>query len=63
MGGLFSKPSSPKLPKVEETETPQTVTEDEYEVKKRARQRVQTAGRAQNILSGIESVLKKRLGE
>lgn len=63
MGGVFSKPKSPSLPPIQETEEPQAVVEDETDVKRRQRRKLQTAGRSQNILAGIQTALKKRLGE
>jgi hypothetical protein len=63
MGGVFPKPKSPSLPPIQETEEPQAVVEDETDVKRRQRRKLQTAGRSQNILAGIQMALKKRLGE
>jgi len=55
------KPSKPKLPEPEEIQ--ETVTEDEGSVKRRARKRSEGQGRQGNIFAGIQSALKKRLGE
>jgi len=61
MSGMFSKPKGPKLPKVEKVAT--VVMEDEEEVKRRERRKFTESGRAKNILYGLQSVLKQRLGE
>ena len=44
-------------------EEPQVITDDEDEVKKRVRRSTANTGRAANLLAGIESVLKRKLGE
>ena len=63
MGGLFSKPKTPDIKKPEIVEEPKVITEDEDAVKRRKRASLANQGRAENILSGISTVLKKRLGE
>ena len=63
MGGMFSKPKSPKLPAPVEVEDPQAIVEDEESVKRRKRASSANQGRTENILSGIGTALKKRLGE
>jgi hypothetical protein len=63
MSGVFSKPKKPDLPAVESVEEPQAVVEDEQEVKRRKRVSLANQGRSQNILAGIQSALKTRLGE
>ena len=63
MSGAFSKPKKPDLPKVEAVEEPEAVIEDEQEVKRRKRTVLANQGRSQNILAGIQSALKQRLGE
>jgi hypothetical protein len=52
---------SAKTPAV--VEEPQVITDDEEEVKKRIRRSTVNTGRAANLLAGIESVLKRKLGE
>lgn len=52
---------SVKTPAV--VEEPQVITDDEEEVKKRIRRSMANTGRAANLLAGIESVLKRKLGE
>lgn len=52
---------SVKTPTV--VEEPQVITDDEDEVKKRVRRSTANTGRAANLLAGMESVLKRKLGE
>ena len=52
-----------KAPVQQTVEDPQVIVEDEDEVKKKKQASVQNMGRQQNLLSGLQSVLKKRLGE
>jgi len=61
MSSLFGSDKM-KTPKMQETTDIQQVVEDEEESKKRERRRI-PKGRSENILYGIQSVLKKRLGE
>jgi hypothetical protein len=65
MSGLFGKPKSPKLPPPQaEPEPIATVTEDATEAGRRRRRAIASrGGRSSTILSGINSLLKKRLGE
>lgn len=62
MSGLFSKPSSPKIPVQEEVKETVIESEEEQEIKRRKRAAL-PSGREQNMLAGIAAVLKKRLGE
>ena len=63
MSGMFSKPKRPKMPNVEKVATVVMEDEDEKEVKRRERRKLTESGRAKNILYGLQSVLKQRLGE
>ena len=58
MGG-----ASPKIPKPQTIEEPQVITEDEEEVKRRSRIASANMGRSENILAGLQNILKRRLGE
>lgn len=71
---LFKKPKkakavtieTPRIPKqtpVEPAVVTEVVAEDIEEVKRRERKRLLTRGRRSTVLSGIQSALKKRLGE
>ena len=54
----------PKLPPAQETIEPvTTIEEDAGDVRRRKRKRLSAGGRQSTILSGIQSALKKRLGE
>ena len=57
-GGSVKTPKKPAVVK-----EPQVITDDEEEVKKRIRRSMVNTGRAANLLAGIESVLKRKLGE
>ncbi|HOK67178.1 MAG TPA: hypothetical protein PLV55_10230 [Anaerohalosphaeraceae bacterium] len=61
MSSLFGS-AKMKRPKMQETTDIQQIVEDKEERKKQERRRV-PKGRSENILYGIQSVLKKRLGE
>lgn len=63
MSGAFSAPKNTKSQVPQQTEDVKTITEDEDEVKRRKRASLKNRGRAENILSGIQTALKKRLGE
>lgn len=64
MSGIFSKPKMPKLPPQEpEVEPVEIVTEKAEVARRRERKRLLTGGRRSTILSGIQSALKRRLGE
>jgi len=57
-------PSKPKLQEPEKTEDIQRVKEDQFKVEQREKRRaILTGGRRKNILSGIQTVLKQRLGD
>lgn len=57
-GGSAKTPKTPAVVK-----EPQVITDDEEEVKRRIRRSMANAGRAANLLAGIQSVLKRKLGE
>lgn len=65
MSGVFSKPKTPKIPPAApEPEPVSVVTEEGEQARRRERKRLLTrGGRQSTILSGIQSALKKRLGE
>lgn len=64
MSSIFGRPKTPKIPKMEpEPEPIEMVTEEGEVARRRQRKKLMTGGRAATILSGIQSVLKKRLGE
>ena len=64
MSSVFSKPKSPKLPAMTpEAEPMQVVEEDAEKARLRERKRLAKGGKRSTILSGIQSSLKKRLGE
>lgn len=64
MSGIFSSPKRPKIPPAPEPiEEVAIVEEEAEEAKRREKKKLLTRGRAATILSGIQAVLKKRLGE
>jgi hypothetical protein len=64
MSGLFSKPSTPDIPKPPAPlEDVAVVEETAEEARQREKKRLLSTGRRTTILSGIQSALKKRLGE
>lgn len=69
IGRIFSSPKRPKLPpppKVEEVEPVEeieTVTADAEVAQRRKKRGIRRGGRQSTVLFGIESALKKRLGE
>ena len=64
MTTMFSKPKTPNLPPVTpEPEPMAVVEEDAGKAGRRERKRLLRGGRMSTILSGIQSALKKRLGE
>jgi len=64
MSGLFSKPKTPSMPKQPEPiEEVAVVEEDAEKARGRERKKLLQGGRRSTILSGIQSALKKRLGE
>lgn len=56
------KPKIPATPAVQTTEPVTTVTEDAGEAARKFRQKV-PQGRGDTLLAGMQSILKKRLGE
>lgn len=65
MSGAFSKPKSPKIPKQEQVEEIQTVTEDAtIDAEKEKKRLLATSGKLSTLQAGIaNAILKKRLGE
>lgn len=63
MSGLGGAPKNTKSQVPQKAEDVKTITDDEGEVKRRKRASLQNHGRVENILSGIQTALKKRLGE
>ena len=67
MSNLFgggSKPKSPTLPpEPEPVEQIESVSEDSQDVARRQKKKLLRGGRRVTLLSGIQSALKKRLGE
>jgi len=64
MSGAFSSPSKPKLPPPPEPiEEVAKVEETAEEARRREKKKLFTGGRRSTQLSGIQSALKKRLGE
>lgn len=66
MGGLFK---APKMPSVENTITPQTITDDSRKIEEERKRFASRRGRAANILTsdyrnaGTSMAAKKLLGE
>ena len=64
MSSLFKKPAVPKIPPLPAPiEEVQVVREEAEEARRREKKKLLTRGRRTTILSGIQSALKKRLGE
>ena len=64
MSSILGKPEKPKIPpQPEPVADIETVQEDAEVAKRRERKRLQTGGRKSTLISGIQSALKKRLGE
>lgn len=64
MSSIFSKPKRPKIPPMQPEPEPVSMVTEEAEVaRRRERKRLSRGGRESTILSGIKSLLKKRLGE
>lgn len=71
MSSIFSKPKTPDIPRPKEIKFPEvqqiapveTITEDATAAARRRRKKISTGGRRSTILSGIQTALKKRLGE
>lgn len=63
MSSIFGRPKRPRMPPQEEA-PPMAVTETEAErSRKSQRKKLMVGGRRSTILSGIQSALKRRLGE
>lgn len=60
---MSSKGASFKAPATQTVEEPQVVEEDQEEVKQRTQKAQANMGRAENILAGIQMMLKDRLGK
>lgn len=64
MSGIFGRPKVPDIPKQPEPVADvRMVKEDAETAGRRERKKLQAGGRKTTILSGIQSALKKRLGE
>ena len=65
MSSVFSSPKTPKLPPAaEKVETSEQVRQEDTAMTRRnQRRRFMGQGRSGNILSGINSTLKTRLGQ
>lgn len=60
----LKSPKGPDLPAApEEVEEIETVTADATKAQKRKKKGIRQGGRQSTVLSGIQSALKKRLGE
>jgi len=61
---FLKSPKDPKLPdEPEPIEEISTVTEDAATAQRRKKRGIRQSGRQSTVLSGIQSALKKRLGE
>lgn len=66
MSSLFRKPDVPTIPPMEAAKPAEeiTVMREEAEVaRRRERKKLLTRGRRATIISGIQSALKRRLGD
>ena len=64
MSGMFSSPKTPKIRKQEVVESVTKITDDANDEQKRVRQRIsQASGYQSTVMAGIQSALKRRLGE
>lgn len=64
MSSVFSKPSTPKLPpEPEPLEKIEEIDEEADKAARREKKKIAKGGRKSTILSGIQSALKRRLGE
>jgi hypothetical protein len=63
VSSAFKKPKSPKIPKVEPIEDVQVVEDTAEEEARKRKKNVGQGGRQSTVLSGIQSALKRRLGE
>ena len=60
---LFDKPKAADIPQQEEVEEVSTVTQDAADAQRRKKKDIKQGGKQSTVLSGIQSALKKRLGE
>ena len=60
---IFKKPKQDLPPEQEEVEEISTVTEDAATAQQRKKKGIRQGGQKSTVLSGIQSALKKRLGE
>lgn len=64
MSSIFKGPKRPKIQQIEpEPERIEVIEEEAEEARKRERKRLLAGGRRATVLSGIQSALKRRLGE
>ena len=63
MSGSFKSPETPKIPKPEPIEDVQVVEDTAEEASRKRKVNIAQGGRQSTILSGIQSALKRRLGE
>lgn len=64
MSSIFRGPSKPNLPpEPEAVEEVSAIEEDADKASRRERKKIAKGGRRSTILSGIQSALKRRLGE
>jgi len=64
MSGLFSKPKMPDIPKQPEPiQDIKMVTEEADVARRREKKKLLAGGRKTTILGGLQTALKKRLGE
>ena len=66
VGDIFGKPKRPKIFTEEAPEPAREITviqEEAEKARRREKKRLLTGGRRGTILSGIQTMLKKRLGE
>ena len=63
MSGIFSKPSTPKLPpQPEPIEEVAVIKEDADVAARKEKKKLAKGGKRSTIISGITSALKRRLG-
>lgn len=64
MSSMFSKPSTPKIPRARKVEEMKVVKESAEDQKQRLRRHlISTSSYQQSFMAGIRNALKKRLGE